>query len=260
MATTLKTTLIPVRLERTREVLRELLRSVRQRAAHPGRRRGADRRRELRAAGVGRRAADEGGDAAVARRGWRCGSRRRCWPRGRCGRCARRLLPDAWCVQLRCLPLTARALWASDAGRQRRGAGAAGRGSTRCRWACSRSIVPPGGLQAMPGALVSLAASWVASCVLGAAALAWQRRGVGVRASRAMRARAPEALLAARPGQFAALLWWPAWRGALTPGARVAGRRRRRDDRVGGRVDAGLVAGRARRGLGADVLRCWRSR
>lgn len=34
-----------------------------------------------------------------------------------------------------------------------------------------------------------------------------------------MRAQAPEILLASRPGQFAALLWWPAWRGALTPGA-----------------------------------------
>jgi hypothetical protein len=72
----------------------------------------------------------------------------------------------------------------------------------------------------MPLALVSLLASWLASCALGATALAWQRRGVSVRASRVMRAQAPETLLATRPGQFAALLWWPAWRGALVPGAR----------------------------------------
>jgi len=68
--------------------------------------------------------------------------------------------------------------------------------------------------------LLSLLASWIASCLLGAAALAWQRRGVSVRAYRALRAQAPEVLLASRPGQFMALLWWPAWRGALTPGAR----------------------------------------
>src|SRR6185503_16597846 len=75
-------------------------------------------------------------------------------------------------------------------------------------------------VHAMPWSLVSLAGSWVASCLLGAGALAWQRRGVAVRARRAARVRTPEALLAARPGRFAALLWWPAWRDALTPGAR----------------------------------------
>lgn len=128
-----------------------------------------------------------------------------------------RLLPEPWCVQLRCLPLTARALWLSDA-------------------AVSAVVLAPlGGLylvsvavfawqrplwwtQAMPLALVSLAGSWIASCAVGAAALAWQRRGGIAHAHRAVRAPSPEALLARRPGEFAALLWWPGWRGRLVPG------------------------------------------
>lgn len=136
----------------------------------------------------------------------------------------RRLLPDAWCVQLRCLPLAARALWWSDVA-----VSAAVLAPLAALYALSLLVFalhrPAWWLQAMPWAIVSLAGSWLASCLLGAAALAWQRRGVVVRAHRAMRARSPEALLAARPGAFAALLWWPAWRDALTPGARslVAG-------------------------------------
>ena len=37
--------------------------------------------------------------------------------------------------------------------------------------------------------------------------------------------RSPEVLLAERPGAFAALLWWPGWRGVLAPGfgASIAG-------------------------------------
>lgn len=128
-----------------------------------------------------------------------------------------RLLPEAWCVQLRCLPLRARALaWADVV------VSAAVLAPLAALYLLSVAVFawqrPAWWLQAMPMALVSLAASWIASCLLGAAALAWQRRGVVVRAHRAMRARSPEALLAQRPGQFVALLWWPGWRGALTPG------------------------------------------
>ena len=214
----LKTTLVPVRLERTREVLRELLRSLKE--ALPI------------VAGVAG-PIFVAGFALLAWAGvppmkavtlpWRNGLALWCaqallaaWP---LWALRRRLLPEAWCVQLRCLPLTAGALWRSDL-------------------AVSAAVLAPlGGLyvvsvlvfafhrpawwvQAMPLALVSLLASWIASCVLGAAALAWQRRGAHVRASRAVRARAPETRLASRPGQFTALLWWPAWRGALVPGAR----------------------------------------
>jgi hypothetical protein len=90
-------------------------------------------------------------------------------------------------------------------------------------------------LRAMPEAGASLAASWLVSCALGAAALAWQRRGVGARARRATHARAPESLLAPRPGAFAALLWRPGWRGALTPGFASVG--------VGVGVAVGLAIG-----------------
>ncbi len=131
----------------------------------------------------------------------------------------RRLLPEAWCVQLRCLPLASSTLWASDLA-----VSAVVLAPLAMFYGVSAGVFavqrPAWWMQVLPGALLSLAASWIASCALGAAALAWQRRGVGVRASRAMRAQAPEVLLAGRPGSFAALLWWPAWREALTPGAR----------------------------------------
>jgi len=131
----------------------------------------------------------------------------------------RRLLPEAWCVQLRCLPLAARALWASDVA-----VSAAVLAPLGALYALSAGVFavqrPAWWVHAMPAALLSLAASWIASCGLGAAALAWQRRGVRVRASRGGRSPGPGSLLAARPGPFAALLWWPAWRGAMAPGAR----------------------------------------
>jgi hypothetical protein len=133
----------------------------------------------------------------------------------------RRLLPHAWCVHLRCLPLTSGALWRSDLA-----VSAAVLAPLGALYAFSALVFafqrPAWWVRAMPLALVSLLASWAASCALGAAALAWQRRGVGVRASRAARVLATETLLEPRPGQFAALLWWPAWRGALAPGARPA--------------------------------------
>jgi hypothetical protein len=128
-----------------------------------------------------------------------------------------RLLPAPWCVQLRCLPLAARALWLSDVA-----VSAVVLAPLGALYLLSLAVFawrrPPWWTQAMPLALVSLAASWVASCGLGAAALAWQRAGGIVRAQRAARARTPESLLASRPGTFPALLWWPGWRGALAPG------------------------------------------
>ena len=216
--TLLKTTLIPVRLERTREVLHELLRSLRQ--ALPI------------VAGVAG-PIFIASFALLAWAGvppmkavtlpWRSGlalwlaqAVLAAWPlwalRGG-------LLPEAWCVQLRCLPLSTRALWASDVA-----VSAVVLAPLAVLYVVSVVVFavhrPAWWLQAMPWSLVSLAGSWIASCLAGAAALAWQRRGVVVRAQRAMRVASTEVLLAARPGAFAALLWWPAWRGALTPGAR----------------------------------------
>ena len=223
VATILKTTLIPVRLERTRDVLRELLRSLKQAlpilmgVAGP-----------IFVASFALLAWAGVPPMKAVTLPWREGLALWCaqaalaaWP---VWALRRRLLPDAWCVQLRCLPLARGALWLSDAV-----VSATLLAPLATCYALSVGVFamhrPAWWAQAMPGALVSLAASWAASCGLGAAALAWQRRGVGARASRAMRAQAPEALLAARPGLFAALLWWPAWRDALTPGARslVAG-------------------------------------
>jgi len=131
----------------------------------------------------------------------------------------RRLLPEAWCVQLRCLPLKTRALWWSDVA-----VSAAVLSPLAALYALSVLVFalhrPAWWTSAMPWSLVSLAGSWIVSCLLGAGALAWQRRGAAMRAQRAVRVLPAETLLAARPGQAVALLWWPAWRDALTPGAR----------------------------------------
>jgi len=217
----LKTTLAAARLERTREVLHELLRSLKQAlpilvgVAGP-----------IFIASLALLAwAGVPPMLAVTlpwQRGlalWLAQVLAAAWPlwalRGR-------LLPEPWCVQLRCLPFGRAALWISDL-------------------AVSAAVLAPlAGLYALsvlafaihgpawfvavwPAALGSLALSWISSCVLGAAALAWQRRGVAARARRAHRAPAPEALLAARPGLWRALLWSPWWRGATSPtGASVA--------------------------------------
>jgi hypothetical protein len=131
----------------------------------------------------------------------------------------RRLLPEAWCVQLRCLPFAPRALWLSDVA-----VSAVVLAPLAGLYVLSVAVFafhrPAWWVQAMPLALLSLPASWLASCLLGAAALAWQRRGVRTRAVRAVRVQAPEALLARGPGAWQALLWAPAWRGTLTSGAR----------------------------------------
>jgi hypothetical protein len=215
---TLNTTLVSVRLERTREVLHELLRSLKE--ALPI------------VAGVAG-PIFVASFALLAWAGvppmkavtlpWRSGlalwvaqALLAAWP---VWALRRRLLPEAWCVQLRCLPLLARALWGSDLA-----VSAAVLAPLALLYAVSVTVFafhrPRWWVDALPFALVSLLASWMVSCLLGAAALAWQRRGVAARAWRASVAQAPETLLARRPGPFAALLWWPAWRGALVPGAR----------------------------------------
>ncbi len=221
----LKTTLIPIRLERTRETLLELWQSVKHAlpilagVAGP-----------IFVATFALLAWAGVPPMKAATLPWRSGvplwivqTVLVAWPlwalRGR-------VLPEAWCVQLRCLPLTARALWVSDVA-----VSAAVLAPLGALYVVSVGVFavkrPAWWLQAMPWPLASLAASWLVSCGLGAAALAWQRRGVAPRASRAARARAPapEVLLAPRPGASIALLWWPGWRGALTPGlpAMIAG-------------------------------------
>ena len=212
----LNTALIPVRIERTREVLRELLRSLKEALPILAGVAGplfVASFALLAWAGVPPMLAVtlpwRGGVAL-----WLAQAVVGAWPlwalRGR-------LLPEPWCVQLRCLPLTARALWLSDVA-----VSAVVLAPLGALYLVSVGVFawqrPHWWTLAMPLALVSLAASWVTSCAIGAVALAWQRRGVVVRARRAARARAPEALLASRPGQFNALLWWPGWRGALAPG------------------------------------------
>jgi hypothetical protein len=131
----------------------------------------------------------------------------------------RRLLPDAWCVQLRCLPFGARALWVSDVV-----VSAAVLAPLAALYALSAIVFavqrPAWWVREWPLELLALAASWTLSCLLGAAALAWRRRGVVARALRVMRARTPEQLLARRMALFGAVLWAPWWRGALTPGGR----------------------------------------
>ena len=114
VATILKTTLIPVRLERTRDVLRELLRSLRQAlpilmgVAGP-----------IFVASFALLAWVGVPPMKAVTLPWREGLALWCaqaalaaWP---VWALRRRLLPDAWCVQLRCLPLARGALWLSDA-------------------------------------------------------------------------------------------------------------------------------------------------
>ncbi|MGN6524812.1 MAG: hypothetical protein ACTHL8_00350 [Burkholderiaceae bacterium] len=128
----------------------------------------------------------------------------------------RRLLPEAWCVQLRCLPLPARAQWAGDLAVS--AAILAPLAALYLFSAASFAIARPRWWRdAWPAAIASLAASWAASWLLGAAAFAWQRRGVAVRARRAPAARDAAALPGVGPRLAWALLWTPWWRGAMTP-------------------------------------------
>jgi hypothetical protein len=146
-----------------------------------------------------------------------------------------RLLPAAWCVQLRSLPVASRTMLASDLA-----VAAAVLLPFAVAYVVSAVIftftATAWWRAGWPLALASAVASWAGSCALGAAALAWQRRTVErghparLRpaaaassvdrrggASGAMPAVAvPEAM----PGAsiLDALLWRPSWRGAMTPG------------------------------------------
>ena len=214
----LKTTLVGVRLERAREVLHELLRSLRQAlpilagVAGP-----------IFIASLALLAWAGVPPMKAATLPWRSGvplwlvqAVLAAWP---LWALRRRLLPDAWCVQLRCLPFGPRALWASDAA-----VSAAVLAPLAALYALSVIVFavqkPAWWVRDWPVEVLALVASWLASCLLGALALAWQRRGVAVRAGRAMRARTTEELMAPRPTLFVAVLWAPWWRGALTPGGR----------------------------------------
>lgn len=216
----LKTTLIAVRLERTREVLHEVLRSLKRAlpifvgVAGP-----------IAIASVALLALAGVPPMKAVTWGWRLGlpawlaqAVLCAWP---AWALRRRLLPEAWCVQLRCLPLPARAQWAGDLAVS--AAVLAPLGGLYLFSAASFALKRPAWwLRAWPQAIASLAASWIASWLLGAAALAWQRRGVAVRAVRAA-ARDTAARLATRPALACALLWHPWWRGAMTPsGASLA--------------------------------------
>ena len=214
----LKTTLVAVRLERAREVLRELLRSLRQAlpilagVAGP-----------IFIASLALLAWAGVPPMKAATLPWRSGvplwlaqAVLAAWP---LWALRRRLLPDAWCVQLRCLPFGARALWASDAA-----VSAAVLAPLAALYALSVIVFamqkPAWWVRDWPVEVLALVASWLASCLLGALALAWQRRGAAARAVRATRARTTEELMAPRPPLFVAVLWTPWWRGALTPGGR----------------------------------------
>ena len=214
----MKTTLVGVRLERAREVLHELLRSLRQAlpilagVAGP-----------IFIASLALLAWAGVPPMKAATLPWRSGvplwlaqAVLAAWP---LWALRRRLLPDAWCVQLRCLPFGARALWASDAA-----VSAAVLAPLAALYALSVIVFavqkPAWWVRDWPVEVLALIASWSASCLLGALALAWQRRGVAVRAGRAMRARTTEELMAPRPTLFVDVLWAPWWRGALTPGGR----------------------------------------
>ncbi len=222
----MKTTLIAVRLERTREVLRELLRSLKQAlpilmgVAGP-----------IAVASLALLAWAGVPPMKAATLPWRDGvplwlaqAVVAAWP---LWALRRRLLPEAWCVQLRCLPFEARALWVSDVV-----VSAAVLAPLALLYAVSAVVFalhrPVWWVRDWPAEVVALAASWLASCLLGAAALAWQRRGAATRAVRAMEARSPAQLLARRLALSEAVLWTPWWRGTLTPG--------------GGAVAAGLAA------------------
>jgi len=212
----LKTGLNAVRLERTREVLRELLRSLKEALPIVAGVAGpifVASFALLALAGVPPMKAP----TLPWRSGvplWAAQALLAAWP---LWALRRRLLPEAWCVQLRCLPLAARALWVSDLL-----VSAAVLAPLAGLYVFSVAVFavqrPAWWVHAWPAAILSLAASWAASCLLGAAALAWQRRGVAVRTLRALQARSVASQLAQRPRAWVALLWTPWQRGALTPG------------------------------------------
>jgi hypothetical protein len=133
----------------------------------------------------------------------------------------RRLLPPAWCVQLRCLPIGSRAMWVSDLE-----VAAVVLAPIALAYLTSAVFFSwkraEWWLASWPVASASAVLSWAGSCVLGALALSWQRRSV----ERGHPAHAARATPGARRGDtafprlalFPALLWSPSWRGAMAPG------------------------------------------
>jgi len=212
----MKTTLLPVRLERTREVLLELLRSIRNALPIVAGVAGpifVASFALLAWAGVPPMiAVTLPWRSAVPL--WIAQAVLAAWP---LWALRARLLPEAWCVQLRCLPIPARALWASDVA-----VSAVVLAPLAGLYVVSVAVFainrPAWWIKAMPWAPLSLVASWGVSCALGAAALAWQRRGGLARRHRVTRARSAQDMLAQRARPTTALLWWPGWRGALAPG------------------------------------------
>jgi hypothetical protein len=139
-----------------------------------------------------------------------------------------RLLPAAWCVQLRGLPIARRAILVSDLE-----VAAVVLSPVALAYVVSAAIFTATATAwwraGWPLAIASAAASWAGSCVLGAAALAWQRATIErghpgrVRRPSARPAAARNAQAAAPPPMSRAsivdaLLWRPSWRGAMNPG------------------------------------------
>jgi hypothetical protein len=215
----LKTPLVAVRLERTREVLRELLHSLR----------GAlpilvgvagpifiASLALLAWAGVPPMKAV----TLPARDGvplWLAQTTAAAWP---LWALRSRLLPDDWCVQLRCLPYGGGALWLSDVA-----VSTAVLAPLAGFYALSATAFAihrtPWFLAAWPAALAALSASWLVSCALGAGALAWHRRMPRARDA-STRSRARDAGAARASGGLGrSILWTPWWRATMSPGGRA---------------------------------------
>lgn len=150
----------------------------------------------------------------------------------------RRLLPEPWCVQLRTMPVPAREAWRADLAVSALVLSPMALCDAVSALIVARGVVeghaPVWWREGWPVALASAALSWATSCALGAGALAWQRRvaGRGHPARRASPTPRREAagLPADAPGRphrfpqtsvLSALLWRPSWRGALAPGGPV---------------------------------------
>ena len=131
----------------------------------------------------------------------------------------RRLLPEAWCVQLRCLPLREAALRASDVA-----VSAAVLAPLAAVYAVSVALFgwqrPAWFVQGWPAGLLAMGASWGVSVLCGAGVLAVRRAHAGSPAPRrqARAERRAPARGAGRVRPAGALLWQPLWRGALATG------------------------------------------
>jgi hypothetical protein len=215
----LKTRLVSVRLERTREVLRELLHSLRGAlpilfgVAGPI----AIASLALLAwAGVPPMKAA----TMPARDGvplWLAQTLAAAWP---LWALRTRLLPEDWCVQLRCLPFGAGALALSDVA-----VSAAVLAPLAGFYAISAIAFAihrtPWFVAAWPAALASLAASWGLSCALGAGALAWRRRVPRPHDASTKHVAAPASAPPNGPGLVRGILWTPWWRTTMNPSGRA---------------------------------------